>query len=205
MRAQLRAKSLGELEHLHFTMRDENPQPAAYMAVSLGELEKLKGPAALWPTLLLGSSRADILSHLQTSGGMINDTCVHDFDLARALLDPADEPLSIVAYGSTVIDEAACKEAGDVMRVCVTMATRQGVLLSITSESFFLDHRDPRALIDSFPDRFPPLRGRQRSARRSPLCSRRSHCYQPPSPRRQPPCRHRRIRRNALAMEAGHR
>lgn len=66
---------------------------------------------------------------------MINDTCVHDFDLARALLDPADEPVSIVAYGSTVIDAAACKEAGDVMRVCITMATRAGVLLSITSKS----------------------------------------------------------------------
>lgn len=48
MRAQLREKIIGKLEHLHFTMRDEMPQPAVYMAVSLADykLETIERRAA---------------------------------------------------------------------------------------------------------------------------------------------------------------
>lgn len=49
-------------------------------------------------------SRETNLSALQTSGGMITDTSVHDFDLARSFLDAGDEPATIHVQGSDRIE-----------------------------------------------------------------------------------------------------
>ncbi|KAK4705380.1 hypothetical protein P7C70_g821, partial [Phenoliferia sp. Uapishka_3] len=100
LRAQLRAKTLGQLELLAMNMRDEAPQPTAYMA---------------------------------QSGTMINDTCVHDFDLARSLIDEDDEFDTVFCHGSTIIDPASCEEAKDVMRVTVNIKTKKGVLFTLNN------------------------------------------------------------------------
>ncbi|KAM0752605.1 NAD(P)-binding protein [Meredithblackwellia eburnea MCA 4105] len=69
--------------------------------------------------------------YMKHSGGMINDTCVHEFDLARYLLDSDDEFDTVFAHGSDLIDRAACAEAKDVMRLTISIKTRKGVLVTL--------------------------------------------------------------------------
>lgn len=64
---------------------------------------------------------------------MITDTCVHDFDLARALIGDDDHPVSVFTQGSTLISPDACEAAKDVTRVTINVKTAQGRLLTIMS------------------------------------------------------------------------
>lgn len=64
------------------------------------------------------------------SGGLFRDMMIHDFDMARWLLD---EPIeSVFAVGSSIIDPAI-GEAGDVDTAMVTLTTASGKLCQISN------------------------------------------------------------------------
>ena len=63
-------------------------------------------------------------AYLRVSGGLFRDMMIHDFDLARFVL--GDEPTSITAIGSALVDPAI-GDLGDVDTAMVMMATASGV------------------------------------------------------------------------------
>lgn len=68
------------------------------------------------------------LDYLKTSGGMFRDMTIHDFDMARWLLQ--DEPVEIYATGSCLI-EPELSRFGDVDTSMVVMKTAKGMLCHI--------------------------------------------------------------------------
>lgn len=70
------------------------------------------------------------LSYVERSGGLYRDMMIHDFDLARFLLD--DEPIEVTAYGSALVDPEVGK-AGDVDTALVMMRTASGKLVQISN------------------------------------------------------------------------
>ncbi|ATJ84704.1 inositol 2-dehydrogenase [Halomonas beimenensis] len=68
--------------------------------------------------------------YVSASGGLFRDMMIHDFDMARWLLD---EPIvQVQAHGSCLIDPAI-GEAGDVDTAMVTLATASGRLCHISN------------------------------------------------------------------------
>ena len=63
------------------------------------------------------------LSYIERSGGLYRDMMIHDFDIARFMLD--EEPVEVTAYGSSLVDPAIGK-AGDVDTAMVMMRTAAG-------------------------------------------------------------------------------
>lgn len=70
------------------------------------------------------------ISYIERSGGLYRDMMIHDFDMARFLLD--EEPVELVAYGSSLVDPAIGK-AGDVDTALVIMKTASGKLAQISN------------------------------------------------------------------------
>jgi myo-inositol 2-dehydrogenase/D-chiro-inositol 1-dehydrogenase len=70
------------------------------------------------------------LSYVERSGGLYRDMMIHDLDLMRFLL--AEEPIEIVAYGSSLVD-AAIGKAGDVDTALVMVRTASGKLGQISN------------------------------------------------------------------------
>jgi myo-inositol 2-dehydrogenase/D-chiro-inositol 1-dehydrogenase len=70
------------------------------------------------------------VSYIERSGGLYRDMMIHDFDMARFLLD--EEPIEVVAYGSSLVDPAIGK-AGDVDTALVIMKTASGMLAQISN------------------------------------------------------------------------
>ena len=64
------------------------------------------------------------VAYLRVSGGLFRDMMIHDFDLARFVL--GDEPTSITAIGSALVDPAL-GGLGDIDTAMVLMATASGV------------------------------------------------------------------------------
>ena len=64
------------------------------------------------------------------SGGLYRDMMIHDFDMARFLL--GEEPVEVMAYGSSLVDPAIGK-AGDVDTALVMMKTASGKLAQISN------------------------------------------------------------------------
>lgn len=65
------------------------------------------------------------LSYLARAGGMIRDMTIHDFDLARFLLD-GDEVRHVHAVAGALIDPAIAADPGDVDCAMILMTTARG-------------------------------------------------------------------------------
>ena len=70
------------------------------------------------------------LSYIARSGGLFRDMMIHDFDLARLLL--GEEPISVFATGSSLVDKAI-GEAGDVDTAAVILETESGKIAQISN------------------------------------------------------------------------
>ena len=69
--------------------------------------------------------------YLAVSGGLFQDMTIHDFDLARFMLD--DEPVEVFAAGSALVDPAIGSELGDIDSAMVVMRTADGKLCHINN------------------------------------------------------------------------
>jgi len=69
-------------------------------------------------------------SYVARSGGLFRDMMIHDLDMARWLL--AEEPVSVYARGSALIDPAI-GAAGDIDTAVVVLETASGRLCQITN------------------------------------------------------------------------
>lgn len=69
-----------------------------------------------------------LLDYVRRSGGLFRDMMIHDFDMARFLLN--EEPISVYAAGSVLVDPMI-GEAGDVDTASVTLATSTGKICQI--------------------------------------------------------------------------
>jgi myo-inositol 2-dehydrogenase/D-chiro-inositol 1-dehydrogenase len=70
------------------------------------------------------------IAYLEQSGGLFLDMMIHDFDMARWLLN--EEPCELYATASALVDPAVAA-AGDVDTALVTLRTDTGVLCSISN------------------------------------------------------------------------
>jgi myo-inositol 2-dehydrogenase/D-chiro-inositol 1-dehydrogenase len=70
------------------------------------------------------------VSYIARSGGLFRDMMIHDFDMARFLL--GEEPISVSAFGSALVDPAI-GEAGDVDTAVVILQTRSGKVAEISN------------------------------------------------------------------------
>lgn len=72
------------------------------------------------------------VSYIERSGGLFRDMMIHDFDMARFLLGPDEEPVVVHALGSALVDPGI-GEAGDVDTAAVQMQTASGKIVVITN------------------------------------------------------------------------
>ncbi len=70
------------------------------------------------------------LEYINVSGGLFRDMMIHDFDIARWMLD--EEPTRLYATGSVLVDPAI-GAAGDVDTASVTLSTASGAIAVITN------------------------------------------------------------------------
>jgi myo-inositol 2-dehydrogenase/D-chiro-inositol 1-dehydrogenase len=70
------------------------------------------------------------VEYVKRSGGLFRDMMIHDFDMARFLLD--DEPVEVHAVGSSLVDPAI-GEAGDVDTAAVLLKTASGKIAQISN------------------------------------------------------------------------
>lgn len=68
--------------------------------------------------------------YVKTSGGLFRDMTIHDFDMARWLLD--EEPVSVFASAAALVDEKI-GAAGDVDTAVVTLTCASGKMAVITN------------------------------------------------------------------------
>ena len=69
--------------------------------------------------------------YVAVSGGLFRDMTIHDFDLARFMLD--DEPVEVFATGSALVDPTIGAEFGDIDSAMVVMRTADGKLCHINN------------------------------------------------------------------------
>ncbi len=86
----------------------------------LGQLETLK--------IVSRDPTPPPADYVKVSGGIFRDMMIHDLDMARFLL--GEEPTSVYAVGSCLVDEAI-GQAGDVDTAMVVLTTKSGVLCHI--------------------------------------------------------------------------
>lgn len=85
------------------------------------------------PQILLITSRDPApphLEYLKASGGIFFDTTIHDFDMARYLVD--DEVTEVYATGNVLVDPRV-KEFGDLDTTMVTLKFKNGAIASINN------------------------------------------------------------------------
>ena len=70
------------------------------------------------------------ISYIEQSGGIFRDMMIHDFDVARFLLQ--EEPVELSATGSCLVDPAI-GAAGDVDTAAVTLRTASGKIAQISN------------------------------------------------------------------------
>ena len=69
--------------------------------------------------------------YVAVSGGIFRDMTIHDFDMARFMLD--DEPIEVFATGSALVDPTIGADFGDFDSIMVIMRTAQGKLCHINN------------------------------------------------------------------------
>ncbi len=70
-------------------------------------------------------------SYLEVAGGLLRDMTIHDFDIARFMLN--DEPVEVFAVADALIDPALGKELNEVDSAMITMRTADGKMCSINN------------------------------------------------------------------------
>ncbi|UCH74274.1 MAG: inositol 2-dehydrogenase [Rhodospirillales bacterium] len=70
------------------------------------------------------------IDYIKVSGGLFRDMMIHDFDMARWLLD--EEPAEVFATGSCLVDPAI-GAAGDIDTALVTLKAESGALCQISN------------------------------------------------------------------------
>src|SRR3984893_4869775 len=70
------------------------------------------------------------IEYVRRSGGLFRDMMIHDFDMARWLLD--EEPVEVFAAASVLVDPAM-REAGDVDTASVILSTQSGALCQLSN------------------------------------------------------------------------
>ena len=70
------------------------------------------------------------IDYVKTSGGLFRDMMIHDFDMARFLLD--EEPVEVFATGSSLVDPQI-GAAGDVDTASVVLKTKSGKICQISN------------------------------------------------------------------------
>jgi myo-inositol 2-dehydrogenase/D-chiro-inositol 1-dehydrogenase len=70
------------------------------------------------------------VAYVEVSGGLFKDMAIHDFDMARWLLE--EEPVEVFAWGSCLVDEAI-GEAGDIDTARTLLKTASGRLCVIAN------------------------------------------------------------------------
>jgi myo-inositol 2-dehydrogenase/D-chiro-inositol 1-dehydrogenase len=70
------------------------------------------------------------IEYVRRSGRLFRDMMIHDFDMARWLLN--EEPIEVFAAASVLVDPAI-REAGDVDTAVVTLRTQSGALCQISN------------------------------------------------------------------------
>jgi myo-inositol 2-dehydrogenase/D-chiro-inositol 1-dehydrogenase len=162
--------------------RSRLPRCAALAAGRIGALETLH---------IISHDPAPALArYVATSGGLFRDMVIHDFDMARWLLE--EEPVAVLAATACLVDPAI-GAAGDVDtaktilrtasgRLAVISSSRRAAAMAMTSGS---RHSAPAALrVGNVAQNRVESTGarRARARRRSSISS--SIAMPPPSPRR---------------------
>jgi len=70
------------------------------------------------------------ISYIEVSGGLFKDMAIHDFDMARFLLD--EEPIEVTAFGENLIDPEI-GVAGDIDTAKTILRTKSGKLCVISN------------------------------------------------------------------------
>jgi myo-inositol 2-dehydrogenase/D-chiro-inositol 1-dehydrogenase len=81
-------------------------------------------------TILSRDPNPPPISYIKSSGGIFRDMMIHDFDMARFLLN--EEPVMVFAVGSALVDPEIGK-AGDVDTAAVTLTTASGQICQISN------------------------------------------------------------------------
>lgn len=69
------------------------------------------------------------VSYLKVSGGLFNDMTIHDFDMARYLVN--SPVVEVYATGGVLVDPAIGKEAGDIDTAVITLRYASGAICTI--------------------------------------------------------------------------
>lgn len=109
-----------------FNRRFDASHRAAKMAVDKGEIGDLH-------QVIITSRDPEMApkGYLATSGGMLRDMTIHDFDLARFML--GEEPVEITAQVSALVNPEICAEVGDIDSAMILMKTASGKLCHINN------------------------------------------------------------------------
>ncbi len=95
---------------------------ARIRAGEIGEVEMV--------TILSRDPSPPPMGYIKSSGGIFRDMMIHDLDMARFML--AEEPVTVYAVGSALVDPAI-GEAGDVDTAAVTLTTASGKICQISN------------------------------------------------------------------------
>jgi myo-inositol 2-dehydrogenase/D-chiro-inositol 1-dehydrogenase len=104
---------------LGFVRRFDPGHRAARAAIARGDIGEL--------AQVVITSRDPAMApaaYIEVSGGIFRDMTIHDFDMARYML--GEEPVSVSATGSRLVDPALMARCGDYDTVTVVLATASG-------------------------------------------------------------------------------
>lgn len=101
----------------------------------IGDLEQL--------TIISRDPAAPPVEYVKVSGGIFRDMTIHDFDLARFLLD--EEPVEVFAAGSRLVVPEMMAEIGDYDSVMIVLRTASGKLAHINNARRAVYGYDQRA------------------------------------------------------------
>jgi myo-inositol 2-dehydrogenase/D-chiro-inositol 1-dehydrogenase len=126
IRACMQAVDSGKVPFLTAFNRRFDPNFANVRArISAGEVGEVE-----IVTILSRDPAPPPISYIRTSGGIFRDMMIHDFDMARFLLN--EDPVQVFAVGSALVDPAI-GAAGDVDTAAVTLTTASGKICQITN------------------------------------------------------------------------
>lgn len=114
------------LVQIGFNRRFDPGHRAARAALHRGEIGKLQ-------QVIITSRDPDLpsRSYLESAGGLFRDMTIHDFDLARFLLE--QEPVEVFASGDALVDPQLGRELGDIDTAMLFLRTDAGVQCQINN------------------------------------------------------------------------
>ncbi|NQZ32072.1 MAG: inositol 2-dehydrogenase [Oceanospirillaceae bacterium] len=118
-------KEMGVVCSIGFNRRYDPQFSALKQAIVAGEIGNLE-----MLTITSRDPSPPPIEYIEVSGGLFRDMMIHDFDMARWLLD--EEVVEVFATASCQVD-AAIGSAGDVDTALVTLKTASGKLCQISN------------------------------------------------------------------------